>query len=72
MYSGLIPLMIPILTIGMFIIYYCKRAALVKYSVRVPADESLNETVLTIIPFMIAVHALFSVWSHTTPGVFAS
>jgi hypothetical protein len=42
----------------------------VKYSVKVPADETLNESVLTAIPFIILIHSFFSVWSHTASGVF--
>lgn len=70
MYSGLIPLMIPVFTVGLFIWYYCKRATIVKFSVRIAADESLNESTLNIIPFMILAHALFAVWSHTSAGIF--
>jgi len=70
MYSGLIPLMIPIFTIGLIIWYYCKRTEIVKFSVRVPADESLSKSTLKLIPFMILAHSLFSIWSHTSSGVF--
>lgn len=72
MYSGLLPVMIPILTLGMIITYFCKRAIVLKYSVKIPADEMLNESVISFMPIIILLHALFSVWSHTAPGIFAS
>lgn len=70
MYSGLIPLLVPILALGLMIWYICKRAIIVKYSIKIPADETLNESIINIIPFIILVHALFSLWSHTALGVF--
>jgi hypothetical protein len=70
MYSGLIPLLIPVFGLGLIVWYVCKRAMVVKYSVKVPADETLNESVLTAIPFIILIHSFFSVWSHTASGVF--
>lgn len=72
LYSGLVPLMAPVLAVGMLWIYICKRAIVVRYSVKIPADETLNESVINFFPFIILFHACFSVWSHTTPGVFAS
>jgi len=71
LYSGLIPLMIPLLTLGMIWTYICKRAIIVKYSVKIPADETLNEAVINIIPVIIFLHNLFSVWSHTA-GIFTA
>jgi hypothetical protein len=70
MYSGLIPILIPILTFGIMINFICKKAIVTKFSVKIPADETLSESTLTFIPFIILVHGLFSVWSHTTPGIF--
>jgi len=72
LYSGLLPLMIPILTVGMAWTYFWKRAIVVKYSIKLPADESLNESVINTIPFIILFHSLFSVWSHTSGAIFAS
>jgi hypothetical protein len=72
LYSGLIPLMLPLLAAGMLCTYACKRTIVVKYSVKVPADESLNSTVINVIPFIILLHALFSLWGHTSAGVFAA
>lgn len=72
LYSGLIPLMIPLLAIGMMWIYVCKRAIVVKYSIKIPADETLNESLINFIPFVILAHACFSVWSHTSPGIFSA
>jgi len=65
-------LMIPIFTVGLIVWYYCKRAEIVRFSVRVPADESLSKSTLKLIPFMILAHALFSIWSHTSAGIFTS
>ena len=42
LYSALIPLMVPVLAIGMIVIYICKRAIVVKYSIKIPADDTLN------------------------------
>jgi hypothetical protein len=72
MYSGLIPLLIPILTLGLMVSFACKKAIITNFSVKIPADETLSESTLTFMPFIILVHGLFSVWSHTTPGVFAT
>ena len=72
LYSGLIPLMIPLLTLGMAWTYLCKRAIVVNYSVKIPADESLNESVINLIPFIILFHSFFSIWSHTPSGFFTS
>ena len=44
---------------------------MVNYSVKIPADESLNQTVINVIPFIILLHSLFSVWSHTA-GIFTT
>lgn len=38
MYSGLIPLLIPVYTLGLTLSFFCKKAMLTKYSVKVPAD----------------------------------
>lgn len=70
MYSGLIPIMIPIYTLGLIIIFVCKKTIIVKYSSKIPADETLSDSTLTFLPMIILVHGLFSVWSHTTPGIF--
>ena len=71
LYSGLVPLMIPLLFLGVLWTYLCKRAIVVNYSVKIPADESLNQTVINVIPFIILLHSLFSVWSHTA-GIFTT
>lgn len=71
LYSGLIPLMIPLLFLGMAWTYLCKRTIITKYSIKIPADESLNESVINLIPFIILLHSLFSIWSHTA-GIFTS
>jgi hypothetical protein len=43
---------------------------LVKFSVKIPADETLSQSAITFMPFVLLFHGLFSLWSHTTPGVF--
>lgn len=70
MYSGLIPLLMPLLTLGLMVSFVCKKAIVTKFSVKIPADETLSQSTLTFLPFIILVHGLFSVWSHTTPGIF--
>lgn len=72
LYSGLIPLMIPCLALGMIWIYVCKRAIVVKFSVKIPADQTLNESVISFLPWIILAHACFSIWSHTSSGLFTS
>jgi hypothetical protein len=72
LYSGLVPLMIPILAVGMAWIYFWKRAIVVRYSIKIPADETLNESVINTIPFIILFHSLFSIWSHTSGAIFTA
>ncbi|CAM5999760.1 unnamed protein product [Sphagnum balticum] len=72
LYSGLIPLTVPLLCLALIVWYFVKRAIVVKFSVRIPADEALNDSSTNLIPFIILAHALFSLWSHTAPGLFAS
>lgn len=71
MYCGLIPLMIPVFAIGLVFWYLCKKLIIIKFSVRVPANENLDWKIINIIPYIIVAHALFSLWSHTTPNRFA-
>lgn len=68
-YSGLIPLLLPIFTVGLVIWYLCKKTMIIRFSVRLSFDESLNHSILSLIPFIILSHTLMSVWSHTTPGL---
>ena len=72
MYSSLIPLLIPIFTLGLFISFFCKRYILFHLSVRIPANEKLAISFMNMIPFVILVHGLMGVWSHTVPGLFNS
>ena len=46
MYSGLLPLSIPIFTFGLVLCYFCKRFVILNYTVRIPADESLKDDML--------------------------
>lgn len=66
------PVMIPILAVGMAWTYLWKRAIVVKYSIKIAADESLNESVINTIPFIILFHSLFSIWSHTSSAIFTN
>lgn len=70
MYSGLLPIAMPIFTIGLMLTFFCKRYVILNYTVRIPADESLNEKIVNLIPFIILVHGLFSVWAHTVDGFY--
>lgn len=72
MYSSLIPLLVPIFTFGLFLSFFCKKYILFHYSVRLPANENLAIKVMNLLPFIILVHGLMGVWSHTTTGIFAS
>jgi hypothetical protein len=70
MYSSLLPILLPIATIVMIVTFFCKKAIILRYSVRIPADEALSQKTITIMPFVILIHFLMGVWSHTAPGVF--
>ena len=72
MYSSLIPLLVPIFTFGLFLSFFCKKYIFFHYSVRLPANENLAIKVMNLLPFIILVHGLMGVWSHTTTGIFAS
>ena len=54
----------------MFWIYVCKKTVLLKYSAKIAADETLNESIINFLPFVILAHGLFSIWSHTSSNVF--
>lgn len=70
MYSSLIPLAIPIFTFGMFLALICKRYIILNYTKRIPADESLNQKVINLIPFILLVHGVMGIWARTAQGVF--
>jgi hypothetical protein len=72
MYSSLIPLLLPILTVSLSVNFFCKKIILLRYSVRVPADEALSQKIITLMPFILLVHFLMGIWSHTASGVFTS
>ena len=42
MYSAIIPLAVPIFTVGLLINFICKRYIIINYTVRIPANEDLN------------------------------
>ena len=70
MYSSLIPLLIPIFTIGLMLSFFCKRYIVLHLSVRIPANENLAIKFMNMIPFVILIHGLMGVWSHTVTGIF--
>lgn len=72
MYSSLIPLLVPLFTLNLLISFFCKRYILIHFSVRIPANENLAEKITNLLPFIILIHGLMAVWSHTVPGFFAS
>lgn len=72
MYSSLIPLSIPIFTAGLLLTYFCKKYIILNYTIRIPADESLNEKIINLIPFILLVHGLMGVWARTADGVFTT
>lgn len=72
MYSSLIPILVPLFTLSLLISFFCKRYILINFSVRIPANENLAEKITNLIPFIILIHGLMAVWSHTVSGFFAS
>lgn len=72
MYSSLIPILVPIFTIGLFITYFIKRFILLRLSIKIPANEDLVKHIINILPFMILLHSIFGLWSHTANGIFSS
>lgn len=70
MYSALIPLAIPIFTVGLLLSIICKRYIIINYTVRIPADESLNEKMYKLLPWVILAHGLMGLWGRTADGVF--
>lgn len=72
MYSSLIPLAIPIFTFGLFLSFICKNYIILNYTKRIPADESLNQKIINLIPFILLVHGLMGTWARTSPGIFNS
>lgn len=70
MYSCLIPLAIPIFTLGVFTTFFCKRYIILNYTKRIPADEGLNEKIINLIPFILVVHGLMGIWARTSDGLF--
>jgi len=72
MYSSLLPILIPITTLYLIVTFFCKKALILRYSIRVPADEAISEKIITLIPFVLLAHFFMGVWSHTAVGVFRS
>lgn len=70
MYASLIPLAIPIFTFGVLLAFFCKRYIILNYTKRIPADETLNEKVINLIPFILLVHGVMGIWARTATGIF--
>lgn len=70
MYSGLIPLSMIIFTFGLTCAFFCKRYIILNCTVRIPIDESINSKVVNLLPFIILIHGLMSIWAHTAEGVY--
>ncbi len=65
MYSSLLPILLPITTIYLVVTFLCKKAIILRYSVRIPADEALSQKFLTLMPFIMLLHFLMGIWAHT-------
>jgi hypothetical protein len=70
MYSSQLPILVPITTVYLIVTYFCKKIIILRYSVRVPADEALSQKIITFLPFVLLLHFLMGIWSHTVDGVF--
>jgi len=71
MYSSLLPLLIPITTLYLLSTFLFKKAIILRYSIKVPADHDLSQKTITLLPFMILVHFLMGIWAHTADGFFS-
>lgn len=65
MYSSLLPILLPITTVYLLITFFCKKTIILRYSVRIPADQALSEKIITFMPFILLIHFCMGVWSHT-------
>ena len=70
MYSAFVPLALPIFTFGLLINFVCKRYIILNYTIKIPADESLNGKMISLFPLVILVHGLMGLWARTSAGVF--
>lgn len=70
MYSSLLPILLPITTVYLLLSFFCKKYIILHYSVRIPVDQTLSEKTIGLIPFVILLHFLMGIWSHTAEGVF--
>jgi hypothetical protein len=68
----MIPILLPITTIYLIITFLCKKAIILRYSIRIPADEALSSKIIHFLPFVLLLHFLMGIWSHTADGVFNS
>lgn len=71
MYSSLLPILVPITTVYLAVSFFCKKFIILRYSVRIPADANLSQKTINLIPFIILLHFLFGIWSHTADGIFS-
>jgi hypothetical protein len=70
MYSSLLPILLPITTVFLLITFFCKKTIILRYSIRIPADYSLSEKIITFLPWILLLHFLMGIWAHTASGVF--
>ena len=72
MFSGGMPVMIPITFIGLFTRYLYFKHSFIRFC-RVPKtfNESINNKVLRILPFCVFFHFAFSLWMYGVSEIFA-
>ena len=70
MYSSMIPLAMPIFTVGVLLNFICKRYIILNCTMKIPADENLNEKMYKIIPWIILIHGFMGIWARTANGTF--
>ena len=71
MYSGGCPILILVLTVFVFFRYWTDKCLLFKhYCIPPNFDDRFPRKVVSIMPFAIIIHLLFSLWFYTSPDVF--
>lgn len=71
MYSSFIPILLPITFLYLLTLFHVKKTIILKYSLRIPANEDLSSKTMTIIQIALIVHVLFGLWARTAKGLFA-
>lgn len=64
-YSSNIPLLSLLSLLILISNYICYKHLILKYSVRITSDESLNSIVINFFPMILIIHTCFSLWSFT-------